>query len=114
MIFIDDDTWPPSLHGTGTEDYFNHAWGMQKNSYLYHGTIIHESEVPTYSVSYRFHVADPVRFSRRIKVTIEHGHANDRADDFYSVAYWYQTEPHAEFPLLPPPEARVPKVIMSS
>ena len=37
MIFIDDDTWPPSLHGTGTEDYFNHAWGMQTNAYAYHG-----------------------------------------------------------------------------
>jgi hypothetical protein len=102
MIFIDDDTWPPSLHGTGTEDYFNHAWGMQKNSYLYHGTIIHESEVPTYSVSYRFHVADPVRFSRRIKVTIEHGHANHLSDDWASTAYWYQT--------LPAPAASVPPV----
>ena len=26
MIFINEDTWPPSLHGTGSEDYFNHAW----------------------------------------------------------------------------------------
>ena len=59
MIFIDDDTWPPSLHGTGTEDYFNHAWGMQRNAYPFHGAIVHEGDVPGYAVSYRFHVAGP-------------------------------------------------------
>jgi hypothetical protein len=26
-----------------------------------------------------------------------------RKDDISSVAYWYQTEPHAAFPKLPPP-----------
>ncbi|WP_270887545.1 DUF2961 domain-containing protein [Pedococcus sp. 5OH_020] len=93
MIFIDDDTWPPSLHGTGTEDYFNHAWGMQKNAYAYHGTIVHESDVPGYSVTYRQHVVDPVRFSSRIKVSIEHGHANHLSDDWAATAYWYQTLP---------------------
>lgn len=102
MIFIDDDTWPPSLHGTGTEDYFNHAWGMQKNAFPYHGTIVHESDVPGYSVSYRQHVVDPVRFSSRIKVTIEHGHANHLSDDWAATAYWYQT--------LPSPEATIPPV----
>ncbi len=28
MIFIDGELWPPSLHGTGTEDYFGMAWGF--------------------------------------------------------------------------------------
>jgi hypothetical protein len=107
MIFIDDDTWPPSLHGTGTEDYFNHAWGMQKNAYPYHGTILHESEVPGYSVTYRFHVVDPVRFSSRIKVTIEHGHANHLSDDWAATAYWYQTLPSPPA-TLPPVENRLP------
>ena len=55
---------------------------------------------------YRWHTESFITFEKSIKATIEHGHANDRADDFYSVAYWYQTEPHAEFPRLPPPEAR--------
>lgn len=90
MIFIDDDTWPPSLHGTGTEDYFNHAWGMQRQAYSFHGAIVHEGDVPGYAVSYRFHGPDPVRFNNRIKVTIEHGHANHLADDWASTAYWYQ------------------------
>ena len=43
-------------------------------------------------------------------MTIEHGHANHRSDNFYSTAYWYQTEPHAPFPALPPAEERIPKV----
>jgi D-arabinan exo alpha-(1,3)/(1,5)-arabinofuranosidase (non-reducing end) len=43
-------------------------------------------------------------------VTIEHGHANHRSDDFFSTAYWYQTEPHAEFPVLPKVETRIPRV----
>jgi hypothetical protein len=90
MIFIDDDTWPPSLHGTGTEDYFNHAWGMQRQASAYHGAILHEGDVPGYAVSYRFHAVDPVHFSSRIRVTIEHGHANHLADDWASTAYWYR------------------------
>jgi hypothetical protein len=107
MIFIDDDTWPPSLHGTGTEDYLGHAWGMQKINYPYHGAIIHESEVPGYAVSYRLHVVDPVRFAHRIKVTIEHGHGNHLSDDWASTAYWYQSLPSPEASILPL-EQRVP------
>lgn len=101
MIMIDDDTWPPSLHGTGTEDYFNHAWGMQKNAYPYHGTIVHESDTPGYSVTYRQHVVDPVRFSSRIKVSIEHGHANHLSDDWSATAYWYQSLPSPEATIAP-------------
>jgi hypothetical protein len=93
MIFIDEDTWPPSLHGTGSEDYFNHAWGMQDNAFLMNGSALHETIIPGYQVSYRFHLADPIHFAKRIAVTIEHGHANHLADDWSSTAYWYQTLP---------------------
>jgi D-arabinan exo alpha-(1,3)/(1,5)-arabinofuranosidase (non-reducing end) len=101
MIFVDDDTWPPSLHGTGTEDYFNHAWGMQKNAYPFHGAIVHEADMPGYSVNYRFHIADPVRFTERIKVSIEHGHGNHLSDDWASTAYWYQLLPSPVATILP-------------
>jgi hypothetical protein len=101
MIFIDDDTWPPSLHGTGTEDYFTHGWGMQRNAGLYGGAILHELDVPGYAVSYRFHVVDPIRFSSRIRVTIEHGHGNHLADDWASTAYWYQLPPGPVLSLKP-------------
>ena len=101
MIFIDDDTWPPSLHGTGMEDYFGHAWGMQHNAYQVNGTIVHEEDVPGFHHSYRFHLVDPIRFSRRITVSFEHGHANHLADDWSSTAYWYQDLPS---PVLELPE----------
>ena len=107
MIFVDGEVWPPSLHGTGTEDYFNHAWGMQKNAYPYHGAIVHESHVPGYPVSYRFHLVDPIRFSSAIRVTIEHGHANHLSDDWASTAYWYQLLPSKPFGI-PPVAERLP------
>lgn len=102
MIFIDDDTWPPSLHGTGTEDYFTQAWGMQKgNAYQYGGSILHESDLPNYSVAYRLHVPDPLHFESSIRVTIEHGHANHLSDDWASTAYWYQLAPSPVATILP-------------
>ena len=57
---------------------------------------------------YRYHVEDPVRFRKSIRVTIEHGHANKRSDDVSSTAYWYQAEPHEPFGLLPV-ERRLPR-----
>lgn len=107
MIFIDDDSWPPSLHGTGMEDYFGHAWGMQRNAYLFNGTIVHEEDVPGFHHSYRFHMVDPIRFEKRIKVTFEHGHGNHLSDDWSSTAYWYQTLPSPVLDV-PPVEQRLP------
>ena len=101
-IFIDDDVWPPSLHGTGSEDYFSQGWGMQKNAYSFAGSIIHEDDVPNTQVSYRWHLPDPVRFSKKIKVTLESGHANHLRDDWATTAYWYQT--------LPGPKLSLPSV----
>ena len=109
MIFIDDDQWPPSIHGTGTEDYFNHAWGMQDKQDLYNGSAIHENTVPGYQVSYRFHLTDPVRFKRKIWVTVEHGHANHLSDDWASTAYWYQDAPAGGL-TVPPFEQRIPNL----
>lgn len=108
MIFIDDDSWPPSMHGTGGEDYFSQGWGMQKNAYPFCGTIIHEDDVPNTQVSYRWHLADPVRFSRKIKVTMESGHANHLRDDWSTTAYWYQTLPGPKLDILPV-EKRLPR-----
>jgi len=101
MIFIDDDTWPPSMHGTGGEDYFTQGWGMQKNAYPFCGTIIHEEDVPGYQVSYRWHLADPIRFNSKLKVTMESGHANHLRDDWATTAYWYQTLPGPKLDILP-------------
>ncbi|MCC7353893.1 MAG: DUF2961 domain-containing protein [Anaerolineae bacterium] len=110
MIFIDGEKWPPSLHGTGTEDYFNTAWGPNEPfSSPFFGMPLPGGENFSGKISlYRFHILDPVRFQRSIRVTIEHGHANRRCDDFSSTAYWYQTEPHKPFGILPM-EERLPR-----
>ena len=117
MIFIDGDT-EPTINGTGTEDYYNGAWDFYGNAFanMRQGApyIVDPERTGGRYCLYRWHTEGFLTFEKSIKVTIEHGHDNDRADDFYSVAYWYQTEPHAEFPKLPPVEARVPKVVMGS
>lgn len=111
MIFVDGEPFPPSLHGTGTEDYFNTAWCPSQSYHApYHGITLPGGENWSGQVSlYRFHVEDPVRFDRSIKVTIEHGHANKRCDDLSSVAYWYQEEPAAGL-TLPAVDLRLPRV----
>lgn len=93
MIWVDGYKWPPDLHGTGSEDYFNQAWGMQPNAFLRNGSSVHEHHTHGYQTSYVFHVENPVRFEREIKVTIEHGHANHLANEMSSVGYWYAHKP---------------------
>jgi hypothetical protein len=95
MIWVDGYKWPPDLHGTGSEDYLNQAWGMQPNAFLRNGSSIHESHTNGYQTSYVLHIENPVRFQKEIKVTIEHGHGNHLANEMSSVAYWYADQPRA-------------------
>ncbi|GFP22617.1 hypothetical protein HKBW3S44_00850 [Candidatus Hakubella thermalkaliphila] len=111
MIFIDGEPFPPSLHGTGTEDYFNTSWcPCEVYTAPYHGITMPGGDNWSGKISlYRFHIEDPIVFQKSIRVTIEHGHANRRSDDYSSTAYWYQAEPHLKFPLLPRVEERLPR-----
>lgn len=111
-FYIDGEELP-SIQGTGSEDYFCDAWGIRKLDGLYYGFPIAEGfDTLQRSTNYRFHIQDPVPFTKSLKVTIEHKGARlmaddkwngyvERADDFSSVAYWYQTEPHKPFPPMP-------------
>jgi hypothetical protein len=112
MFFIDGEKLP-SINGTGTEDYFLGAYdfGDHPSSYRLYGAPVKGEERAggRYSV-YRFHLDSPITFTKSIRATIEHGHANHRSDNFYSVAYWYQSEPHAAFPALPSVEQRLPRL----
>lgn len=110
MIFIDGEAWPPRLHGTGAEDYFNMAWcPTQEYNAPYHGIILPgRDNWKGYITYYRYHIQDPVMFGKSIRVTMEHGHANRRSDDWSSTAYWYQDEPHRPFGSLPACEDRMP------
>jgi D-arabinan exo alpha-(1,3)/(1,5)-arabinofuranosidase (non-reducing end) len=114
MIFIDGEA-TPSIIGTGTEDYFCAAWGYPGgfNPMPYHGISLAGPNDGLIMFQgkwtmYRFHIQDPVMFTRSIKVTIEHGHGNVQSNDYSSVAYWYQTEPHQPFPALAKVEDRLP------
>ena len=112
MFFIDGET-TPSINGTGSEDYFLGAWGFGEHSFGYglYGAPVKGSELAGSRTSvYRFHMDSPIPFTKSLRATIEHGHANHRSDNFYSVAYWYQTEPHAAFPPLPRLEERIPRI----
>jgi hypothetical protein len=113
MIFIDGDTLP-TINGTGTEDYYNGAWdfGGQAFGYQHNGApyVVDPERIGGRYCLYRWHVESPIAFEKSIRVTIEHGHANHRSDNFYSTAYWYQTEPHAAFPALPAAAERIPRV----
>jgi len=112
MFFIDGEKLP-SINGTGSEDYFLGAWdfGGHPFSYQFYGAPVVGAELAGRGSSvYRFHLDSPIPFTKSIKATIEHGHANHRSDNYFSVAYWYQTEPHANFPPLPPVSERLPKL----
>lgn len=110
MFFIDGATTPTFI-GTGSEDYFLGAWDFGGAAYSLplNGAPLVGKEIAgsRWSV-YRFHLDSPIPFTKSIKATIEHGHANHRSDTFSSVAYWYQSEPHAPFPPLPDVNDRVP------
>jgi len=113
MIFIDDEPWPPRLHGTGTEDYFNTAFcPTQEVCTPYHGITVY-SGTPDWpwggkNSMYRFHVEDPIRFRTSIRVTIESGHANALSNRYSSVAYWYQRDRTTPLPPLPTRAVRRP------
>lgn len=117
MVFVDDENHP-LITGTGTEDYFNGAWDFGGRdsavpfAHLYNGApLIVAAERPggRYCL-YRWHADNPITFTKYMKHTIEHGHADHRADNFFSVAYWYQATPYTDFPALPPAEKRIPRL----
>ena len=117
-FYLDGDAEYPTICGTGTEDYFGGAWGFGdtfSTPFLGYPLWRREpQEVPKHGL-YRWHILDPIRFAEALRVTIQAlGWWPDHtfqplADDIASVAYWYQAEPHAAFPQLPPAEQRWPR-----
>ncbi len=105
-IYIDGET-KPSIWGTGTEDYFLSAWGLQRTITPYFGVPYFDQWgiVGGHTSAYRWHLNDPFVFNTGIKVTLEHfgwissdenpenktTSWNERQDDYSSVAFWYQT-----------------------
>jgi hypothetical protein len=126
-FYMDGDKNFPTINGTGTEDYFcgSYNFHARKSNTNHHDYDGYESFTTPYSGLaqvirpdglyasqmrfglYRWHIKDPVRFEKDLRVTIQAlgwrdgGRYLPLQDDISSVAYWYQTEPHNPFPKLP-------------
>ncbi|MBD3288291.1 DUF2961 domain-containing protein [candidate division KSB1 bacterium] len=122
-FYIDGDKEFPTICGTGTEDYFCGSYGFrtrkENREYQYQTFTTPYAGMPQVIMPegiwntqlrfglYRWHITDPVRFEKDLKITIQAlGWRSGRRymplkDDLASVAYWYQTEPHTPFPELP-------------
>lgn len=104
MFFIDGEKWPPSLHGTGTEDYFNSSHCPKEvycHPYFGYPRVNDNIGFLGRTHCYRYHVDDPIMFTKSLRGSIEASHANALTLDLITVAYWYQTEPHKRFAKLP-------------
>ncbi len=108
LVYVDGEK-TPSIRGTGTEDYFNGGWYFNKGEFAapFHGLILKDDTLSRIA-AYRFHVQDAISFTSSLHFTIEHGDQNAEIADYSSTAYWYQLEPHAPFPVMLPPAARIP------
>ena len=117
-FYIDGDAEFPTICGTGTDDYLCGSYGFPEiYSTPYVGNVLdHKGDdgPPKWSL-YRWHIMDPVFFEEELRITIQalgwwpNRKYQPLADDIASVAYWYQTEPHAAFPPLPSLAARWPR-----
>ncbi len=120
-FFYIDGEQTPSLRGTGTEDYFGDAWGFRQFNQQYHGVSVWEGEkIGARTTAYRWHVADPVPFTKSIKVEIEHvgpvfdendhmtAGYGERADHYSTVAFWYQQGGGPNFERMPKGAKRLP------
>jgi hypothetical protein len=126
-FFMDDDDKFPTICGTGTEDYFCGSYdfdtrkkneaGVEKTEYTEFSTAYaglhqvlrgdgHYSVMQRFGM-YRWHITDPIRFEKNLKVTIQAlGWRNDGRylplqDDIASTVFWYQTPGHTPFPKFP-------------
>jgi hypothetical protein len=118
-FFYIDGEEVPSLQGTGSEDYFNDAWGFRPRVSAWFGQPRWQGwRAGDDGVCYRWHVPDPVGFTKSLMLTMEHKGNRDNAEEawyverpdfFSSIAFWYQTGLPKSFGYLPPwPERAVP------
>lgn len=119
-FYMDGDTQFPTINGTGTEDYFCGSYNFEnQKAHQYEAFSTAYAGLPQvlrpdglYRSQqcfgmYRWHIMDPIRFDKDLKVTIQDlgwrydGHYYAQQSDISSVAIWYQQQPHAPFPKLP-------------
>jgi hypothetical protein len=121
FFWVDGEKYP-SIEGTGSEDYFNDAWGLHVNDAPYYGVTVAEGTgLGSRMTAYRWHLVDPVPFQKSLKVEIEHkgwtfnadgsvkSGFGERVDLMSSVAYWYQDGIAEDQPPVPYGSARLPQ-----
>ncbi len=120
-FYLDGDGEFPTIADNGTEDYFGGAWNFWENGVErefnspYLGLPLAHNTDPQgarlFSL-YRWHVLDAIGFAQDLRVTVQalgwwpNRKYQPLTDDIASVAYWYQSEPHAPFPTFPPMSER--------
>lgn len=120
-FFYVDGQKQASIEGTGTEDYFNDAWGLRVDGGPYAGVTVAEGTgLGSRLSAYRWHIVDPVPFTRSLRFDLEHAGwtfnqdgsvrsaFEERADLFSSVAFWYQAGVAEGLPEPPYGSARLP------
>jgi hypothetical protein len=118
-FYMDGDREYPTICGTGLEDYFGGAWGYEQPPGTYQvyttpflGFHQHvggdgQTQQGRRFGMYRWHVMDPIYFESELRITVQPlgsgppGMFVPLQDDVCSVAYWYQSDPHGAFPVLP-------------
>ena len=117
-FYLDGDKEFPTICGTGTEDYFCGSYNFDRNGKYtefctpYSGLVQVIRPDGTYKSQqrfglYRWHIADPIRFEKDLKITIQDlgwrqgGRYLPQQSDISSVCFWYQANPHAPYPKLP-------------
>lgn len=116
--FYIDGAEKPTLHGTGLEDYFCDAWGFRQfNNPFYGVTVLEGYEPGDRTTAYRWHIPDPVRFHKSLKLFIEHKGVvfdaegktryDEREDNYSSAAFWYQRGIAKRYAEIPPVSERI-------
>ena len=121
FFWVDGEKYP-SIEGTGSEDYFNDAWGLHEDDGPYYGVTVAEgTDLGSRMTAYRWHVLDPIPFTKSLKVEIEHkgwtynddgavkSAFGERTDLMSSVAFWYQEGIAQDQPPVPYGSARLPQ-----
>jgi hypothetical protein len=121
-LFYVDGEAKPSIEGTGSEDYFNDAWGLHVDEGPYAGVPVAEGTgLGSRMAAYRWHLVDPVPFTKSLRFVMEHkgwtfkadgsvkSAFGERTDLVSSVAFWYQEGVASDQPPVPYGPARLPQ-----
>jgi len=100
-FFVDGEK-SPSISGTGTEDYFSSGLYFATGAFAgpYHGVTVCDRERNRVG-AYRWHIEDPIPFTKSLRFEFEHGPENNVPSDYATLAIWYQDHPHPAFPPFP-------------